>query len=476
MAILQPFVQPRSALRRLGNFLEAPVSAAPLAGFRVLFGLVMLASTIRFWANGWIEAQFLAPDYHFSYYGFGWVQSLGEPGMYVLFGVIALSALLIALGFLTRLSAIAFFLCFTYVELIDKTFYLNHYYFISLAAFLLCWVPAGRYFALDTLLWPQHRRACVPRWSVGIFRLQLGLLYFFAGAAKLNADWLLRAQPMRVWLPATSDLPLLGPWLDELWVAYAMSWAGALYDLTIAFFLIQHRTRPWAYLAVLAFHTMTAILFPRIGMFPYVMIAITLIFFSGPWHERQIARLRRLLPWRRPTLGPGSTWQLGAPVRPMVLGLLGLFFLWQLVWPMRYMLYEGNMFWTEHGYRFSWRVMLKQKTGTVLYNVKAPATGHSGIIYPSDYLSRAQVHEMGSRPGMVLQFAHFLEDTLQAQGYEHPQIRAECFAALNGRGSQYLIDPTVDLTQQPRGFGPKPWIEPLRSPTNTFAQWPGLLD
>ena len=32
----------------------------------------------------------------------------------------------------------------------------------------------------------------------------------------------------------------------------------------------------------------------------------------------------------------------------------------QLAFPFRYLLYPGNIFWTEEGYRFSWRVMLME--------------------------------------------------------------------------------------------------------------------
>mgnify|MGYP001799249476 CR=1 FL=1 len=69
--------------------------------------------------------------------------------------------------------------------------------------------------------------------------------------AKLNSDWLLRAEPMKTWLPAKSHLPLIGPYLYDEWVAYLFSWFGAGYDLFIVFFLMNCKTRPIAYLLVL---------------------------------------------------------------------------------------------------------------------------------------------------------------------------------------------------------------------------------
>ena len=121
---------------------------------------------------------------------------------------------------------------------------------------------------------------------------QLGLVYVFAGLAKLNDDWLFHALPLGLWLPAHTGLPLVGPFLDVAVVAFAASWAGALFDLTIVGWLSWSRTRPFAYAAVVVFHGITAVLFP-IGMFPWIMIASTLIFFGYDWPDRILARAGR---------------------------------------------------------------------------------------------------------------------------------------------------------------------------------------
>ena len=101
-------------------------SVAPLAVFRALFGFIMAVSIVRFAANGWIHELYVQPSYYFTFYGFEWVQPLGATGMYALFAVIGLSALALMLGWRYRIAAVLFFLSFTYVELIDKTNYLNH--------------------------------------------------------------------------------------------------------------------------------------------------------------------------------------------------------------------------------------------------------------------------------------------------------------------------------------------------------------
>ena len=120
--------------------------------------------------------------------------------------------------------------------------------------------------------------------------LQLGIVYFFAGLAKLNPDWLFHAMPLAVWLPTKADFPVLGSLFAQPWTAFAFSWAGAFYDLTIVFFLLNRRTRPFAYAAVVVFHVLTKLLF-NIGLFPFIMIFNTLIFFSAESHERWLSRI-----------------------------------------------------------------------------------------------------------------------------------------------------------------------------------------
>lgn len=55
---------------------------------------------------------------------------------------------------------------------------------------------------------------------------------------------------------------------------------------------------------------------------------------------------------------------------------------------------------------------------------------------------------------MIQQFAQFLE----AEAGHDVVITAEVFVSWNGRGSQPLINPTVDLTAQPVSLAHRPWI------------------
>ncbi|MEM6345590.1 MAG: HTTM domain-containing protein [Bacteroidota bacterium] len=437
---------------QIRHYLHEPTASAPLAVFRIFFGLMMLASMIRFAANGWIDKLYIQPSFHFSYYGFEWVQPIGQ-WTYLLFVICGLSALLVALGWQYRLAIISFFLSFTYIELMDKTTYLNHYYFISLMSFLLIFLPANQSFSIDAWRRTEIRSDLTPRWTIIAIQLLLGIVYFYAGLAKLNTDWLLHAQPLKIWLPPKYDLPLIGWVLREQWAPYAFAWGGAIYDLSIPFFLLLRRTRPLAFLAVVVFHAMTALLFP-IGMFPWIMILSTLIFADPSWHEKVLARLKKYfrLPVATQNLASLPTRNQKIPI------ILILFFAIQILMPWRYLAYPGELFWTEEGFRFSWRVMLMEKAGYANFKIVSGKTGKRFYVDNTDFLTAFQEKQMATQPDFILEYAHYLGQHFERDGLEDPEVYVESYVALNGRHSRVYVNPEVNLMDIEPSFRARNWI------------------
>lgn len=433
------------------------VSVAPLITFRIVFGLLMFFSIARFWWRGWITAVYVEPRFHFTYMGFEWVQPLGKTGMYFLFGIILLSALLITLGLFYRIAAILFFTGFTYVELIDVTTYLNHYYFISLVAFLLIWLPANRHYAMDVWLKIVTPKKLVPAYAINIIRFQMAVVYVFAGLAKLNADWLLHAQPMRMWLPGKTHLPIVGHWMYQTWVAYLFAWFGAAYDLFIVFFLLNRKTRPIAYGFVFVFHVATAIFFPGIGMFPYVMIVCSLIFFSGSFHEKLLSRLPF---YKKADAVTASNNTYIFNNRQLINWAVGIYIFIQLLIPIRFLLYPGHLFWHEEGYRFSWRVMLMEKSGAAYFTVKDKATHQRYEVTNAAYLTALQEKMMSTQPDMIVKYAHYLAKEYKKKGMQDPEVYGEVYVSLNGERSKLFIDTTVNLAQQRVGWQHYNWVLP----------------
>lgn len=448
------------------SFLSEPTDVAGLVVFRVLFGLLGLVSSLRFLAYGWAEPMFERPTFFFSYYGFEWVRPLPPPGPTVLLVVIAVASLLVTLGLFYRVAIVVFLLSFSYLELIDVTNYLNHYYLVMLLAFIACFLPLHRAGSLDARLRPSIRVTNFPRWMTWWLRAQITVVYVHAGLAKFGPDWLLSAEPMRIWLASRSHLPLVGGFVSEAWLAYAMSWAGFLYDTTIPFFLMSRRTRAYAFVVLLVFHAATSELF-MIGMFPFIMTVAATVFFDSSWP-------RRVLPWWTEIAGERSLAS-PIPMRSWSLAGIAFFCLFQALFPLRTHLYGGNVLWHEQGMRWSWRVMVRAKNGSVSYRVRSSKWQGERLVSPARYLTSNQEREMSAQPDMILRLAHHIAERLAAEGHERVEVRVDAFASLNGRPLARLIDPQVDLTKQHDSLAPASWILPAPTTSPRSRRSPNAI-
>ena len=312
-------VVPRNVWARLQTRLTAPVNGASLATFRIALGTVMaleayslLRPNVAAITSGLtpLQTYYTGPNisFHFSFEGFEWLPLLPPRWIYALVALQALAGLTSALGLWYRLSAATVFLTWGYLFAVEstRTYWQSHYYLELLLTFLMIWLPANRRYSLDA--WFARRRplpTTVPFWSIALLRGQLVIAYFYAGVAKLNADWLLDAVPVR-WILAQPDLisryeahlspgqiEFLKGVLHSVGFAYFISYAGALFDLSVGFLLLFRRTRIFAMVLMVLFHaTNHFILFEDIGWFPLVGITTAFIFLEPDWPERLLNRFR----------------------------------------------------------------------------------------------------------------------------------------------------------------------------------------
>ena len=440
-------------------YFEKYTDAQPLAVFRIFFGLMMFISTIRFWSKGWIKTLYLEPKFHFSYYGFDWVKPLGE-FTYILFIICGFSALFVSIGYKYRFSIITFFLSFTYIELMDKTTYLNHYYFISILSFLMIFLPADKFFSVDNLKRKNYFEK-IPKWTIDCIKILISIVYIYAGLAKINSDWLLKAMPLKIWLPSKYDIPLIGDFLlQQEWVHYLMSWSGMIYDLSIPFLLLYKKTRVFAFILVIIFHLFTAVLFP-IGMFPYIMIVASLIFFDSKFHNKIIHLIKLILsPLKKYNIDKVEKFK--SVNSKLITSIVMIFLIIQIIFPLRFVLYPGNLFWNEEGYRFSWRVMLMEKMGYTTFKIVDGVSNKYFYVDNKDFLTPFQEKQMSFQPDFIIEYAHFLGNHFTLQGHKNIEVYADSFVALNGRRSKRFIDPNINLMEEKRSLKHYSWIIPFK--------------
>lgn len=475
-----------------------PVNGGSVAAFRIVFGLAMVSNNLWYLRNDHVYMYYVRPDFHFSYGPLTFIEALPGVGMYAVFWAMAAAGALIALGFWYRTAAAVYFVLTTYKFLIDTTFYQNHDYLISLLAFLLIFIPANRMWSIDALRHPSQASTTVPSWALWLLRLQLSVVYFFGGVAKLNTDWL-QGEPLRAWLAGRPDLPLLGPHVTNEAVVWTMTYGSLLLDLLIVPFLLWRPTRLAAFVVAFGFHFMNAQLFGLV-IFPWLMMTATTIYFRPDWPDyvwshawRRLPVLRRLFPVPPPLINthppppatatppppttalrppppptPGSVSDNrrspdAAPRRPRMRPILAAFLAaWaavQVLVPLRHYALDGNPSWTEEGHRFAWHMKLRGKGGVAIFFVTRD--DETWTVDPADHLDPFQSGRLASHPERLVHFARFLSD-------EHggAEVRAHTRVSMNGRPYTPLVDPTVDLSEKsPFWLGHADWIldydEPL---------------
>jgi len=349
----------KGLLKKTDKLFE-PVDIASLVFFRVSFGLIMLWEVFRYWPR--IEWNYLIPIFHFKYYGFEWVKVLPGDGMYYLFVMLGILAVLITLGLFYRVASILFFFGFIYVFLLDQTYYLNHFYLVCLFSFLLIFTPCNRSSSLDALINPTKRSQFIPAWCVWLLRAQIGIVHFYAGLAKLNPDWL-HGEPMRAWLAERASYPVLGQFFTEEWAVYLFSYGGLGFDLLIVPLLLFRKTRVIGYIWVIIFNSLNAYLF-KIGVFPWLMMSATLIFFSPGWPRQFLATVQQKKLYLEEEAA--SIPAFSHFYRFSTILFVAVYLTFQLIMPLRHYLYPGNVSWTEEGHRFSWRMKLNRKTKRIV--------------------------------------------------------------------------------------------------------------
>ncbi len=390
--------------QRFKLLLATQVSGESLAVMRIAVGLIMVleaytlcrpsASTM---GKSAVETFYRGPDikFWFPYAGFHWLPVLPTDWLYAAIGLQGLAGLTMALGFLYRISAATVFVVWGYLYAIEstRTYWMSYYYLELLVTFLLIWMPAARRYSVDA--WLARGRGAprtVPYWTIFLLRAQLVITYFYAGVAKLNADWLLDAQPVRYFLvksrllaehaahlaaPQTSFIKSL---LLSTPFAYFISWAGATFDLSAGFLLLFRRTRALGLVLMLLFHaTNHFVIFSDIEWFPLVGVTTALIFLDADWPERFRAWLRRprLAPpdWRWffaggilvPVVGTALGWRSKArptlsntktrhPLGRWVVPGVVVWLVWQALMPLRQYAIAGDGRFTWEGLCFSWRL------------------------------------------------------------------------------------------------------------------------
>ncbi len=477
---------PAGRLGRLQVWLFSPEPAVALAIFRMLWGGLMAWESWRYLTHGWIHRYYVAPPFLFKYLGFEWVHALGGPGMTAVTIAMIVSGVLVALGLAYRAASGVFFVTHTYEFLLGAANYLNHAYLICLLAGVMVLVPAHRTLSLDALLRPKVASDVVPVWPRAFFRLQLGIVYAYGAIAKFNTDWMVYHQPIRRWMQGSADRVAKTPWIRSVdharaWVSPEgtpipdrlhdmvasegfttfIAYGGVAFDLLIAPALVWKKTRRVAVIGAVGFHVSNMHLF-SIGVFPWLMLAATTLFLEPDWAlriPRVGRRIRAAITWMTER-GEG----VGTQVRGAALWtrLWVVWFVVQLLLPLRHHLYRGDVAWNEEGHYCSWRMKLRSKKGSVRYRLVDTVSGERWTVDPADELSKRQARKIRGKPELIRQYANHLVTRYREEEGRVVEVYVDAFTSLNYRKPQRFIDPDHEIGHERGSWGAYPWVLPMK--------------
>lgn len=412
------------------------VDNASLVLFRMIFGFLVFAESLGAIVTGWVKRTLIDPEFTFSLIGFEWLQPLPGSGMYYYYSVMALCGAAIAIGFYYRFSLSVFTILWTLSYWMQKSHYNNHYYLLILLCLFMLIVPAHAYASLDA----RRKNAVVgmtcPRWCLSIFKIQLWIVFTYAALNKLYPGWL-EGDFIALSFAGKRNYPIIGELLQGEVLQTTVVYGGILFDLLVVYLLLWKRTRWFGFILSLGFHLFNSAVF-QIGIFPYLMIGMCVLFFEPETIRRRFFKRKPVVTVQR------DMTQLTARRRFVVVGF-GLYFIIQVLAPLRHYWFKGDAFWTEEGHRLSWRMMLRTKYGQSTFKAYHPQTDSTWVVDKTAFLSPRQRGAVSSKPDMIWQFAQYLRKHYQEQGLDSVQIRVNTNISLNGGKSHPIIDPEVDL-------------------------------
>lgn len=417
-----------------------------LVYYRVVFSVFMIIEVYRYLSKGWVTEYWIHPVFLFNYPGFEFLEVLPGNGMIYLFYGMGLLAFCVLIGLFTRLSSLLLALAFSYQFLLEQTYYLNHFYLILLLSWINVFLPLNRFYSLDAKLFGTRSQVNIRLYEF-ILQAQITIVYVYAGIAKINSDWL-AGEPMRGWLAARTDFPFLGSYFLEPQVVDAFCYGGLLFDLFIVPIIIWKRTRYLGLLMMILFHITNHFLF-HIGIFPWLMILLTPLLLPDPVLKNKLKLQSSLPRVHMPAL------------------YLAIFYLtFQVLFPLRHYLYEGNVSWTEQGHKFAWHMKLRTKKCSAVFFVQMSPDRPRIQIDNFLFLTERQDRKMSARPYMIRDFARYLRQQFSSQSNDQAKVVVWSHCSLNGRAYQHFIDPTVDISRVNYHFGldRESWIIPLNTP------------
>ena len=420
--------------------------------FRLLFGLLI---TLEAWgaiATGWVTRVLVEPKFTFNFLGFDFLQYLQGPYMYLHFFVMGLFGIGVMLGYKYKWSMLGYTVFWASAYFMQKSSYNNHYYLLLLICVFMLLVPAQRYLSFDAKNNPSIAKISMPNWVRLFIILQLWVVYTYASIAKFYPDWLDGTFP-RILMSSKQHYYVIGDFLQTEFAITSIIYVGILFDLLVIPLLLWKKTRLFIFIFGIFFHLFNSIVF-QIGIFPYLSLAFCLFFFDPKMINRKFLSMKTFFE-------EDAQQKIQLPTyKNVLMGFFSIWFLFQILLPLRHHFIQSDVLWTDEGHKLSWRMMLRTKNSLVNFKVIDKETGKEEWINTYDYLTNKQ-HKNLSRADGIWQFAQHLKKEYAKEGKEI-EVYADAKLSVNGRTYSRFISFEEDLASAKFDyFKTNTWVLPL---------------
>ena len=290
----------------------------------------------------------------------------------------------------------------------------------------------------------------------------------------------MRGEPLRHWLIKRMYYPIIGQFLQYEPIIYWFSWSGLIYDLIVGTLLVFPQTFYIGLSTTLFFHLTNKYLF-NIGIFPWLMIATTSLYFEPYWPRRFFYYIKEyskknpkpFTDYAKPSWKKTKVRALSLGKKLMLLFVF-LFLMQQLLTPIRHHFYPGNVFWNEHGHRYSWRMKLRDKQCDGELYTYIPETREWFEFPLNNVLTPRHYQKFTSRPEFIAQSVQLVQHHLEkANSNSNRTLTPElyCYVAcrVNYREAAMLTNPRYNLANIDVWSWPYEWIEEMPELTEEQA-------
>ena len=435
----------------LNNWLFKHIDNSALIVFRIIFGLLCFLESVGAIFTGWVKHTLVDPDFTFNFIGFEFLQPLPGNGMYYYYAIMGVFGLLIMVGYKYRFSMFAFAIMWSATYLMQKSSYNNHYYLLMLLSGIMVFLPAHKYASVDVKLNPEIKSYSMPQWCRWVILLQLFIVYTYASVAKFYPDWL-DTSVIELMMKGKKDYVLVGDFLQQKWLHYALAYGGILFDGLIVPLLLFKPTRKYAFIVSIFFHVFNSFIF-QIGIFPYLALAFSLFFFPTEKIQKLFLKKKTCYTAEEIVIPKLKTL--------LIIGF-SIYFIIQIGLPLRHHFIEDNVLRTEEGHRLSWRMMLRIKSGQTSYWIENKDSRKRTHIDLNKYLSTKQKRSVSTKPDVMWQFAQRLKQDFKNKGQD-VAVYINCKVSINGKPYKTLINPDIDIANVEWDvFNHSNWILPLK--------------